>query len=144
MFYTHRSNHLEILADRLAELLRRPPRAPLAREVVVVQSNGMARWLALRLADRLGVCANVSWRFPATFLWEMSRAVLRQLPPASTFDKAVLVWRTMALLRTLEKAPRFDPLLAYLGDGQDDFRRHELAYRIADCFDQYLAGAGRR
>ncbi len=138
MFYTHRSNHLEVLADRLAELLRRPPRAPLTREVVVVQSNGMARWLALRLADRLGVCANVSWRFPATFLWEMSRAVLRQLPPASTFDKAVLVWRTMALLRTLEKAPRFDPLLAYLGDGQDDFRRHELAYRIADCFDQYL------
>ncbi|MEI2782108.1 MAG: exodeoxyribonuclease V subunit gamma [Candidatus Competibacter sp.] len=138
MFHTHRSNRLEILADRLTELLRRPLRSPLAGEVVVVQSNGMARWLALRLADRLGVCANLNWRFPATFLWEMSRAVLRQLPPTSSFDKPALVWRTMDLLRNLEQTPCFEPPRAYLGDGQDDFRRYELAYRIADCFDQYL------
>ena len=138
MLHTHRSNRLEILADRLIDLLRRPLRSPLAGEVVVVQSNGMARWLALRLADRLGVCANLSWRFPATFLWEMSRAVLRQLPQTSSFDKPVLVWRTMALLRELEPALRFELPRAYLGDGQDDFRRYELAYRIADAFDQYL------
>lgn len=138
MFHTYQSNRLEILADRLTDLLRRPLDSPLTSEVVVVQSNGMARWLALRLANRLGVCANLNWRFPATFLWEMSRAVLRQLPPTSVFDKPVLVWRTMGLLRDLEEAPRFEPLRAYLGDGRDDFRRHELAYRIADCFDQYL------
>ncbi|HRD65514.1 MAG TPA: exodeoxyribonuclease V subunit gamma [Candidatus Competibacter sp.] len=138
MLYTHRSNRLEILADRLTELLRRPLRSPLAQEVVVVQSNGMARWLALRIADRLGVCANLNWRFPATFLWDMSRAVLRYLSPTSAFDKPVLVWRTMELLRNLEEAPQFEPLQAYLGDGQDDFRRYELAYHVADCFDQYL------
>ena len=33
MFHTHRSNRLEILADRLTELLRRPLRSPLAGEV---------------------------------------------------------------------------------------------------------------
>ncbi len=138
MFHTHQSNRLEILTERLTDLLLRPLRSPLAQEVIVVQSNGMARWLALRLADRLGVCANLNWRFPATFLWEMSRAVLWQLPPTSAFDKPVLVWRVMELLRNLEEGPRFEPLRAWLGDGQDDFRRYELAYRIADCFDQYL------
>ncbi len=138
MFHTHQSNRLEILTDRLTDLLRQPLRAPLAREVIVAQSNGMARWLALRLADRLGVCANLNWRFPATFLWDMSRAVLRQLPPTSAFDKPVLVWRVMALLRDLEEGPCFEPLRAWLGDGRDDFHRYELAYRIADCFDQYL------
>ena len=138
MFHTHHSNQLEVLADRLTDLLREPLPSPLAREIVVVQSNGMARWLALRLADRLGVCANLSFQFPATFLWEMARAVLRHLPPTSSFDKPVLNWRIMALLREVDQSPRFAPVRAWLGDERDDFRRHELACRIADCLDQYL------
>jgi exodeoxyribonuclease V gamma subunit len=138
MFYTHRSNRLETLTDRLSQLLKQPLRSPLAPELMVVQSNGMARWLALRLADRLGVCANVRWRFPASFLWEMSRVVLRQLPATSAFDKPVLVWRLLELLREVGTAPCFEPVRAYLGDRGDDFRRYELAYHIADCFDQYL------
>jgi len=138
MFYTHRSNRLETLADQLSQLLKQPLRSPLASELIVVQSNGMARWLALRLADRLGVCANVRWRFPASFLWEMSRVVLRQLPATSAFDKPVLVWRLLELLRDLGTDVCFEPVRAYLGDGDDDFRRYELAYHIADCFDQYL------
>lgn len=138
MFHTYRSNRLEVLAARLTEVLRQPPRSPLAQETVVVQSNGMARWLALRLADELGVCANVCWRFPATFLWDMSRAILTHLPRASSFDKPVLVWRTMALLRNLEQSACFEPLHAWLGEDRSDFRRHELARQIADNFDQYL------
>ncbi|MBK8750496.1 MAG: exodeoxyribonuclease V subunit gamma [Candidatus Competibacteraceae bacterium] len=138
MFHCHQSNRLEILADHLAELLNQPLRSPLAREIVVAQSNGMARWLALRLADRLGVCANLGFQFPATFLWEMTRAVLRHLPPTSSFDKPVLSWRIMALLREVDESPRFAPVRAWLGDDPDDFRRYQLACRIADCFDQYL------
>jgi exodeoxyribonuclease V gamma subunit len=138
VFHTYRSNRLEILTDRLAELLRLPLRSPLAREIVVAQSNGMARWLALRLADRLGVCANLDFLFPAAFLWEMSRAALRQLPPTSAFEKPALAWRVMNLLGSLEDAPCFAAPRAWLGNGGDDFRRYQLACRIADCFDQYL------
>ncbi|MCC8987326.1 MAG: exodeoxyribonuclease V subunit gamma [Candidatus Contendobacter sp.] len=138
MFYVHQSNRLEILTERLADQLRQPLRSPLAQEIIITQSNGMARWLALRLADRLGVCANLSFQFPATFLWEMSRAVLRYLPPVSAFEKPVLIWRLMTLLREMEDAPCFAEPRAYLGQGDDDFRRYELASRLADCFDQYL------
>ncbi|MBL8258440.1 MAG: exodeoxyribonuclease V subunit gamma [Candidatus Competibacteraceae bacterium] len=138
MLHTYRSNRLEVLAARLTDVLCQPLRQPLAQDLVVVQSNGMARWLALRLADALGVCANVGWRFPATFLWDMSRAILTHLPRASSFDKPALVWRTMALLRDLEQSPRFEPLHAWLGEDRSDFRRHELAQHIADSFDQYL------
>lgn len=138
MLYHYQSNRLEVLSDRLAELLRQPLRAPFGQDVIVTQSNGMARWLALRLADRLGICANLSFQFPSTFLWEMSRAVLQYLPPTSAFEKPVLSWRLMRLLRELEKTPQFAALHAYLGPGDDDFRRYELSCRIADCFDQYL------
>jgi exodeoxyribonuclease V gamma subunit len=137
-FYSYQSNRLEILADRLAELLRQPLRSSLAREGVVTSGSGLARWLTLRLAERLGVCANLSFQLPATFLWTMARAVLRQLPLTSRFDRPVLHWRLMALLRDLEATPCLAPVRAYLGDGHDEFRRYELAGRIADCFDQYL------
>jgi exodeoxyribonuclease V gamma subunit len=50
----------------------------------------------------------------------------------------VLGWRIMALLRDVEESPRFAPVRAYLARPRDDFRRYELACRIADCFDQYL------
>jgi len=138
MFYTHQSNRLETLTDRLAELLRQPLRSPLAREIIVTQSNGLARWLALRLADRLGVCAHLDFQFPGTFLWEMARRVLHGLPPTSAFDRPVLNWRVMALLQEVGDEPAFAPVRAWLGDGRDDFRRYELACRITDCFDQYL------
>jgi len=138
MLHTHQSNHLETLTDRLAELLRQPLQSPLAREIIVTQSNGMARWLALRLADRLGVCAHFDFQFPATFLWEMGRRVLGGLPPTSAFDRPVLNWRMMALLQEVGDEPCFAPVRAWLGAGRDDFRRYELACRIADCFDQYL------
>ncbi len=138
MFHTHQSNRLETLTDRLAELLGQPLRSPLAREIIITQSNGLARWLALRLADRLGVCAHFDFQFPGTFLWEMARRVLHGLPPTSAFDRPVLKWRVMTLLQEIGDEPCFTPVRAWLGDGRDDFRRYELACRIADCFDQYL------
>ena len=138
MFYVHQSNRLETLIERLAGQLQQPLRAPLAQEIIITQSNGMGRWLALRLADQLGVCANLSFQFPAPFLWEMGRAVLRHLPPVSAFEKPILTWRLMTLLRDMEDTPGFAEPRAYLGQGDDDFRRYELAVRLAGCFDQYL------
>ena len=44
------SNRLEILAQRLAEVLGRPLASPLDREVIVVQSSGMERWLSMQLS----------------------------------------------------------------------------------------------
>src|ERR1017187_5332806 len=60
----HTSNRLESLAECLAEALRTPLHAPLQPEVIMVQSQGMARWLKLQLAERHSVCANYSFPFP--------------------------------------------------------------------------------
>ena len=67
----HTSNRLETLAESLAETLRRPLGCPLQPEVVMVQSQGMARWLKLQLAGRHGVCANYSFPFPRIFCAEV-------------------------------------------------------------------------
>ncbi len=130
---------MENLVDHLAGMIADQPLAsPLAQEIIVVQSNGMARWLSLELARRLGICANVSFPFPATFMWELFQTVLKgQVPETWPFDPVVLTWRLMELLPELEDDERFRSLKSYIKT-DDDSRCYELAYRIADNYDQYL------
>ena len=138
MLILHQSNRLERLADDLAEVLRVPLAPPLAPETIAVQSNGMARWLRMRLADRLGVSANLDFPLPSSLVWKLFGRILSDVPDHSPYDREVLVWRLMGLLPTIAGGEAFAPLRAYLADAEDDLRRHQLALRIADLFDQYL------
>ncbi len=133
----YHSNRQERLADELATLLHAPAGSALDPETVVVQSNGMARWLSLCLADRLGVCANTRFLFPAGFIWEVFRAVLPLVPAASPYEPGPLTWRLLDLLRDLAGGPGFAQVRTYLGDG-DELKAYELARRLAETFDQYL------
>jgi len=74
MLQLHTSNYLETLAESLAKTLRKPLGSPLQPELVIVQSQGMARWLKLRLAEAHGVCANYSFPFPKIFCAEVLAA----------------------------------------------------------------------
>jgi exodeoxyribonuclease V gamma subunit len=56
--HLYTGNRLEILADKLAELLNSDPLPPLEKEIILIQSRGMARWLALKTAGRLNIWAN--------------------------------------------------------------------------------------
>src|SRR5262249_22707435 len=137
-----RGNRLEDLADRLVELVRESPPPPLTPETVVVQSQGMARWLSLRLAHGLGVAANIRFPLPGGFLWDTFRAVLPHVPDADPLERRVTVWHLRAILdalehRSPEDAERFAPVHEYLRNA-DEAGGYELAARIADLFDQYL------
>ncbi len=142
MLIRHDSNRVDVLAEALATVLAEPVGEPFQPETLIVQSNGMARWLALRLADRLGVCSNIRFPFPSSFLWQTLRQTLEQalgtLPETASFDKPVLTWRILGLLPQLERQPVFEPLHAYLQAGDDPFRAYDLARSIADVYDQYL------
>src|SRR4051812_44503378 len=136
MLTIHYSNRLETLAEGLAALTSAPLASPFSREIVVVQSRGVARWLSLKLADQRGVCANVEFPFPNAYAWELYRAVLGQVPETSQFDPAVLTWRIAGLLPEVEALPVFAPVRNYVGG--DPLRRFELAAQLAVSFDQYL------
>ncbi|MET0934883.1 MAG: exodeoxyribonuclease V subunit gamma [Luteibacter sp.] len=137
-------NRLEELRDVLVAWLRRAPLKPLEDEWVLVQSNGIAQWFRLALARAvddggLGIAAAVNVELPGRFLWVAYRAVLGRdaVPPESPFDKSRLVWRLMRLLPTVARQPDFEPLAAFLGDGGDARKCHQLAERLADLYDQY-------
>jgi len=92
------SNRMEILVDVLAETLRTPLADPLMREVILVQSRGMQRWVSMELARRQGVCANVDFPFPNRFVDDVFRSFLKDLPEESPFEPENLTWKVMGVL----------------------------------------------
>ena len=131
-------NRLELLRDALLEWLSRNPLGPLEEEVVLVQSNGAAEWLKMALAAQRGICAATRVELPARFLWRLYRRVLGDaaVPAQSAVDKDALTWRLMRLLPGRAGDRGFEPVAAFLRDG-DAERRLQLARRLADLYDQY-------
>ena len=114
-------------------MLAQPQADPLAGETVIVQAKGLGRWLTLDLARRFGVCANVAFPLPASFLWQLIETVLGPQQRQGGFSQDALAWRLDGVLR--DTPP--EALAAYLAGG-DPRKRWRLATRLADVFDQYL------
>ncbi|MDD2219052.1 MAG: exodeoxyribonuclease V subunit gamma, partial [Desulfoplanes sp.] len=134
---TFLSNRLEKLVDRLAEVIGHPLDDPFEPECVIVQSQGMARYLALELAARWNICANMSFRFPVVFFYDLFRFLLPDTPKDYPFAKENMVWELMNILPGFAKNPEGGAVAGYLNDGQD-LKRYQLAEKIAYHFDQYL------
>ncbi|HWX67134.1 MAG TPA: exodeoxyribonuclease V subunit gamma [Rhodanobacter sp.] len=137
-------NRLEDLRDLLTAWLARAPLQPLENELMLVQSNGIAQWLKLALARApasggLGISAAIEVQLPGRFLWTAYRAVLGRdaVPATSPFDKSRLAWRLLRLIPQHLHDDGFAPLRDFLGDDPDWQKRHQLAARVADLFDQY-------
>ena len=81
MLEVRQSNRLDLLAENLVARLgdrqghRHGDRSAeglhvvLDRDVVVVQSPGMATWLRHRLAEAQGIAAGIDFPLPSSFVW---------------------------------------------------------------------------
>lgn len=148
-FHAIHANHLEDLRRAIVWICRENPLPPLEAETFLVQSNGIAQWLKLALAENrsegaevggLGIAAGMEFLFPARFIWQAYRAVLPAgaVPETSPFDKRRLVWRLYRLLPSLvKKGAPYAPLARFLEGADPDLRCFQLAEKVADLFDQY-------
>lgn len=132
------SNRMEVLAEALAEVLRAVPAMPLEREIIVVQSRGMERWLSMELARHHGIAANYAFPFPNAFVRDLYLKVFPEAPERSPFDPDILTWRIMNRIPDLISQPAFESLRNYLGQSGEGLKQFQLSERIADLFDQYL------
>jgi len=138
MLRLHTSNRLEALVAKLAEVVQTPLSSPLQPELVMVQSQGMARWLKLELAARHGICANYSFPFPKIFCADVLAANAAGAAEQPALSREAMLWEIMGLLPEMLYQPEFSPLRHYLADGVDTRKRFQLASQIANLFDQYL------
>ena len=138
MLLIHHSNRLEILLRALRTFLAATPADPFAPEQIVVQNQGMARWVVQQLAEQEGIAANMAFPLPASFVWRVFRAWMPELPERSAFDREQLAWRIYARLPARLAEPAFAELAGYLAGEPRALKRWQLARRIADVFDRYL------
>jgi len=132
------SNRMEILAEQLARIVRQPLPSPLSPEIIVVQSMGMARWVSMEIAGHNGVCANSFFPFPNTFLHEMFKTVIPDLPEESPFELPTLTFKIMKILPECIQLSEFESLRQYLIDDDLGMKLFQISRKIADLFDQYM------
>lgn len=138
MLHLVQSNHLEILADRLIEVLAVPGPDPFVPETVVVQNTGMARWLSQQIAERTGIAANIDFPLPARFIWEIFAGQIDGTERQEGFNRRVLYWKVLDLLKSHTEEKAFGQIREYLRDDRDGLKTFYLAGKITDLFDQYL------
>lgn len=139
MLTIHQSNHVENLFEGLGAILAQPLVNPLTSEIVVVQHQGMARWLSLQLAARFRICANVQFPFPAAVIWRLFAALGRPEREMSAYGPESMTWMVLAELDSLLDDPvgrAFNENLTGIGLS---VKRYQMARRVATCFDKYMA-----
>ena len=139
MLHLYLSNRLEFLAETAVALMQTsPPAAALAPEEIVVQSQGMRRYLNHYLAERSGIAANLRFNLPAALSWQLTRLFLPDTPHLNPFAPEVLRWRLLPLLeQPAQHGTVLPPVLTgYLKSSPT--AAYHLAGRLADVFDQYL------
>jgi exodeoxyribonuclease V gamma subunit len=141
----HRSERADLLADELAGLLATPLGEPVAAEVVAVPTRGVERWLAQRLSDRLGVCANLRFPFPAAVVGAVTAALSGVDPSTDPWRPERSVWPLVELIDEHARDPLIAPLADHLRasvppagpSGEEHPLRYPVARRLADLFDRY-------
>ena len=132
------SNRLEVLLEVLAEevsgeksnvinIFSKP------KELVVIQSLGMAKWLQQNLALKSGISANIDFPFLKNFILEVliSYGYSKE---DNIWDKDTLTWRIFKLLPHFEND--FDVLGKYVAG--EERRRFQLAEKLGSLYDQYM------
>ncbi len=136
MFILHSSNKTENLLIHLTTVIENAQLSnPLDKEVFLIQSQGMERWLSQQLADKFGVWGNYDFLFPSKFFSTIAKQVDQQLND-EVFDRELMLWRFEQLLRNVED-DCFKPLQHYFQGENQALKRFQLAQQLAHLFDQY-------
>ncbi|MGR8935915.1 MAG: exodeoxyribonuclease V subunit gamma [Gammaproteobacteria bacterium] len=136
MFILHVSNRTENLLEHLSQVIVVAPLSdPFAKEVLMIQSQGMERWLSQQLAARFKVFANYEFLFPGAFFNRIAAAVDSSLN-AEAFERGRILWRLESLLRVAD-GDVYRPLRHYLDGANAALKRYQLARQLAQLFDQY-------
>jgi exodeoxyribonuclease V gamma subunit len=133
MIFLHYSNRLENLIDPLAESVeRRQAGDPIAPISIVVPNRAVEQFVKYRLAERLGVAANLHFPFLRSFLAQVIERADPNIRVLEAERLRTLLFERLRPERSTTNAA-FAPVDAYLdADGADRARRELQLFRLAD------------
>jgi len=140
LFNIFKSNNIENLIEVLINVLENVPDNPMEQEWISVQSRGMKQWIAAKIAQNSGICANVNFIFPKQVIDHILGCYI--FPGNYTFkephiDHDFLFWSAMKIIRQNRTDPRFSVLENYIQKDQTGLKLYQLSLKIAQLFDDY-------
>ena len=133
-FTIHKSNKLEnekFLKTAISIIKELAGKAPLKKKNIIVQSDGMARWLTLKAATDTGVFANFEFVSPDVFLRNFAEKYFG-ITADSVYNKKNAEWSLYALLRN-EKSGAIGKYI-----GGNEARAFRFSRILADLIEQYF------
>ncbi|MBL8927343.1 MAG: exodeoxyribonuclease V subunit gamma [Pseudonocardia sp.] len=142
MLHLHRAERADTLAAALADLITEPPADPFTAEVVAVPARGMERWLAHRLAHRLGaaagrgdgVCAHVAFPSPGEVVATAVEGATGMSADDDPWHPARAVWPLLEVVDSCTGRPWCAPLAAHLERARSRFA---VVAHVTGLFDAY-------
>ena len=130
---TYISNDVENLAGKLAETIKSKPLELYQKESIVVQTEGMNRWLSVKISERNKIFSNFEFFSPNNILFELFK--LANLRSADIFNTGNLRWLIYKILGSSDFKKKFTRTFQYF-EG-DKIKQLQLATKLADLYDQY-------
>lgn len=128
------SNDLNILFDKLYTNVKSASVKNLFdRRWIVVQTDGMVRWLSLKFTEREGFFSNFNFLFPRNFILEILEILQLLDKEKALLDKKEIF---LEILRYLQKSVPKE-LSTYIDDVSGK-KCVQLALKLSDIFDQYI------
>jgi exodeoxyribonuclease V gamma subunit len=132
------ANRVEILQQKLGEdLFEQPLANPLSREIIIVPTYAMARWLNLKLAQQLGVAANIDYPSPSGWVWQLLHQFNNGLTKADPYSREPLQWALFERIPCLLSLPKLGDLRSYLGTDIDEVRLWQLSGQLSGLLEKY-------
>lgn len=138
MFVCRSDDKIEHLAAAAARLIAEQPLAsPFKKEIFIVQTDGMSRWLSLELAEHNGIFAGAEFLSPNGILSICEALLGTEESEKSPFGTELLPWAVMKAMDEI-KNPE---LVNYIENGDKirdgGLRRLQIALGAADVLEQY-------
>jgi exodeoxyribonuclease V gamma subunit len=135
----HTGNRLEMLGQQLAEDISISLSSVFEPEIIITQSPGMARWVAMQLAVHNRISANLVFPYPNTFLNLLCQRLSLDAPmPDDPFDPLNMTFSIMKNLPACLSRQGYEGLRNYFHEDRRQLKLLQLSRKIADLFDQYL------
>ena len=127
------SNDIENLAGKLADSIHSNPLDLFQKEYIVIQTEGMSRWLSVKIAEKNGIFSNFAFFSPNDILFELFK--LANIHTSDIFNINNLRWLIYNILGTKSFKIKFTGTYQYFKE--DKIKQLQLATKLADLYDQY-------
>ena len=135
----HTGNRLELLGKQLADDISTSLNSVFEPEIIITQSPGMARWVAMQLAVHNRISANLVFPYPNTFLNLLCERLSLDAPmPDDPFAPLNMTFSIMKKLPACLSKQGYEGLQNYFHEDRRQLKLLQLSRKIAHLFDQYL------